>query len=180
MKKIFAILMTVVICFPVFSQSNWTPIIVEGKKAYSITSTDTKGNKCNILLFYDDDEAWFTMPDKIVEHDEYLVPVKVLAQFGEYDEKFVIHTVSYDFTYIEDNTPETIQLWGRNWSCMMNDKLDQKLDTIISSTIVVCSLGSSPFFDYIMKSQGPVVLKLPTATGDLIFRVPVLKINSNK
>ena len=171
MKKIIVIITFIVISIPAFSQSNWTATIVEGEKAYSITSTDSNGNKCNILVFYKDYgliEAWFTMPDRIVEHEEFLV-------YG--GDHFVTHTISYNLVFIENDNPKIIELWGRDWSCIGNNKLDKKLDTIISSTIVAnVALGSSSFFDNIVNSQNPVMLELPTKTGTLVFIVPTLNI----
>lgn len=169
MKKILVILTFFVISIPAFSQSNWTATIVEGEKAYSITSIDSKGNKCNILVFYKDyglTEAWFTIPGKIVEHEEFLVPV------GDH---FVTHTISYNLVFIENDKPKIIELCGRDWSCIGNNKLDKKLDTIISSTIVAdAALGSASFFDNIVNSQNPVILELPTKTETLVFIVPIL------
>ena len=171
MKKILVILTFIVISIPAFSQSSWTPTIIEGEKTYSITSTDSKGNKCNILVFYNDyglREAWFTMPGKIVEHEECLVPL------GEH---FVTHTTSYSLVFIENDKPKAIKLWGRDWSCIGNNQLDKKLETIISSTIVAdAALGSAPFFDNIVNNQNPVILELPTKTEILVFIAPALNI----
>ena len=162
MKTVFTLLAFLVSCFTAISQPNWSSITIEGQKAYSISCLDSKGNKCDILLFYNDTgfiEAWFTMPNKVVEHED-------MPRFSVY----------WRFSYTDNNKQETVELGGRYWSCLENDKLDQKLEKISDSTIVVSgALGSAPFFEYITKSQKPVVLILPTASGDLYFTVPVLE-----
>ena len=162
MKRIIICLFALFAYVSAYSQANWTSTTVEGQKAYTITSADSKGNQCSILLFYEDygfTEAWFTIPKNKVEHED-------LPRFSVY----------WHFTYTENNKQETVELGGRNWSCIGNDKLDKKLETIVGSTIVVDgALGAAPFFMYITKSQEPVVLKLPTSSGDLTFTVPVLK-----
>lgn len=165
MKRFLTVLMAIIVSAPLFAQPNWTRATVEGQNAYSITSTDSKGHECHILLFYADYgflEAWFTLPGQIVEHED-------MPRFSVY----------WYFSYTHKSRSETAELGGRNWSSIGNAKLDQKLEGIISSTIVADgALGAAPFFEYITKSEKPVVIKLPTASGDLVFTVPVLKLNN--
>ena len=99
------------------------------------------------------------MPKKKVVHED-------LPRFSVY----------WYFTYTENNKQETVELGGRDWSCTGNEKINKKLEAIINSTIVAdAAIGAAPFFHFITKSQKPVVLKLPTSTGDLVFTVPVLE-----